>query len=139
MYLTYAEYQAMGGTLDEATFNDFEFEARSLVDYYTFKRLKNETTYPEELKRLMYRLIGLAVERQLAMGGTVSNSDGTIKEAGITSQSNDGVSVSYNVLSASQLFESLNKDADALIKRYLQGVMNSLGQKLLYRGLYPNE
>jgi hypothetical protein len=32
MYLTYSEYQDMGGTLDEVTFNDLEFEAEALVN-----------------------------------------------------------------------------------------------------------
>ena len=63
MYLTYAEYQTMGGTLDETTFNDLEFEAEATVNWYTFNRLKNDTTFPEELKRLMKYLIGLAYSK----------------------------------------------------------------------------
>ena len=27
MYLTFSEYENMGGTLDETAFNDFEYEA----------------------------------------------------------------------------------------------------------------
>ena len=31
MYLTYEEYQNMGGTLDEATFDDYAFEAEAKI------------------------------------------------------------------------------------------------------------
>ena len=41
MYLAYEDYQNMGGTLDETAFNDFEFEAETIVDWYTFNRLHN--------------------------------------------------------------------------------------------------
>ena len=45
MYLTFAEYTAMGGTLSQTTFDDLEFEAEALVNWYTFNRLKNDETY----------------------------------------------------------------------------------------------
>ena len=112
MYLTYAEYQSMGGTLDEATFNDFEFESECIVNWYTFNRLKTETTYPEELARCMYALIKLAKLKADAMtlgSQTTSITEGgvttTVKsEATIASQSNDGVSISYNSVSATDVF-----------------------------------
>lgn len=139
MYLTYAEYQNMGGTLDEATFNDLEFEARCKVDWWTFNRLKNETEYPEALKRCMYKLIKLIQQIQEAsvLDGMGSNSGGT--SAGIASMSNDGVSESYNVLSASQAVELASKQLDDCIRQCLSDVRNSLGRKVLYRGLYPGE
>ena len=31
MYLTYEAYQNMGGTLDETTFNNYEYEAETIV------------------------------------------------------------------------------------------------------------
>ena len=40
MYLTYEEYQAYGGQLDETSFNDLEYDAESTVNWYTFNRLK---------------------------------------------------------------------------------------------------
>lgn len=40
MYLTYADYESMGGTLKQAEFQRLEFKARSLVDTRTFGRLK---------------------------------------------------------------------------------------------------
>lgn len=139
MYLTYEEYTQMGGTLDEATFNDLEFEAEALVNWYTFNRLKKDTTFPDELKRLMKFLVNLAYAKA-TMVGTVNgsaSSEGVGKT--ITSQSNDGVSVSYNILSAKDMVEGIKTDSKDAIERHLQGVMNEAGQVLLYRGVYPNE
>lgn len=138
MYLTYAEYKAMGGALDETTFNDLEFEAEALINWYTFNRLKNDTNIPTEVKRLMKYLINLAEEKAKLIGASGSGS-AEISGAAVASQSNDGVSISYNVLSASQLMESLKGQEDAAIEKYLQGVMNEAGHKLLFRGLYPGE
>ena len=136
MYLTYEEYQNMGGTLDEATFNDLEFEAEAWINWYTFNRLKKDTTFPPELKRLMKYLINLAYSKAVA-GGISEDADGSGKT--IASQSNDGVSISFNVLSAKDMIDNVNNEGKQAIDRYLQGVMNEAGQLLLYRGVYPNE
>ena len=137
MYLTYTEYTTMGGTLDEATFNDLEFEAEALINWYTFNRLKGDTTFPSEVKRLTKYLIDLAEKQANLLG--VSSSASAETGAAIASQSNDGVSVSYNVLNAAQLMESLKTQETDAINKYLQGVMNEAGRKLLYRGIYPGE
>ena len=138
MYLTYAEYQSMGGTLEEATFNDLEFEAEALVNWYTFNRLKKDTIFPTELKRLMKYLINMAAFKNKMVAA--SGGEGAALSSGaITSQSNDGVSVSYNVLNAKDLMEDIKADSADAINKYLQGVMNEAGQLLLYRGVYPNE
>ena len=139
MYLTYEEYQNMGGTLDETTFNDLEFEARTYIDWVTFNRLWNETEIPERVKECVYHIIKLIQNKLDALNANGSwdseNTDGSM----IASQSNDGVSISYNILSAKDIISEVNKELDDAINRYLQGVTNSLGKKLLYRGLYPGE
>lgn len=154
MYLTYADYQNMGGTLDETTFNTFEYEAETIVNWYTFNRLKGETEYPEELARCMFRLIYLAkLEADaLLLGKQVTvtrDAEGEVintaeTSANIKSQSNDGVSVSYNSVDASDIFGALSKNSKDnplmnTVFRYLQGVRNSKGYRLTYRGLYPDE
>lgn len=138
MYLTYAEYQTMGGTLDETTFNNFEFEAEALVNWYTFNRLKNDTTFPTELKRLMKYLIDQASTKAGLMNSSTASGESGEGKA-ITSQSNDGVSISYNVLSAKDLMEGIKSDSAEAVNRYLQGVTNEAGRQLLYRGLYKGE
>lgn len=139
MYLTYVEYQTMGGTLDETAFNNFEFQAEALVNWYTFNRLKKDSTFPDELKRLMFYLITLAQSK----AGTLSSSSGSGSSSttgsAIASQSNDGVSISYNVLSAKDLMDSVKTESETLINQYLQGVMNEAGRLVLYRGVYPDE
>lgn len=153
MYLTYEDYQSMGGTLDETAFNDFEYEAETIVNWYTFNRLKEETEYPSELARCMYRLIMLAKLKAdaLLMGKQVTvqyddqgNKTTTEVETYIKGQSNDGVSVDYNAVDANEVFGLLSSTGkgnvlETTVFRYLQGVRNSKGKRLTYRGVYPDE
>ena len=139
MYLTYEEYQNMGGTLDSTTFNDCEMEAETIVDWYTFNRLKNDTTYPEELKKCMYLLIKYINMQSQLTGIPMGGSNDRLVGGSITSQSNDGVSVSYNVLSAQELKADTDSKIKQIIQSTLQTATNELGKKLLYRGLYPDE
>lgn len=137
MYLTYVEYRSMGGTLDETAFNLLEYEAEVKINWYTFNRLKQETEIPEEVKRCVMRLITLLTEADPANYTAEGGNNGI--SAGIASESNDGVSRSYNVVSAKDSIEIANAEIEKCIQSYLTGVYNSLGRKLLYRGLYPNE
>lgn len=138
MYLTYQEYQNMGGTLDETVFNNFEFQASTKIDWYTFNRLENEVNIPEKVKKCMFNLIMLLQEIANASGNDGINA-GTGTDATVASYSNDGVSVSYNMLSAKEVIDTNDAKIEQVIKQGLQGVTNSLGHKLLYRGVYPDE
>lgn len=138
MYLTYEEYQSMGGTLDLATFDDLEFEAETTVNWHTFNRLKNDTNIPYEVKRLIKYLVTLASNKIKA----ISLADTSDSESGggiIKSQSNDGVSTTYEVPSAKEILDNIKAESENAIGKYLQGVTNEAGRKLLYRGLYPGE
>jgi len=138
MYLLYSEYQDMGGTLDETTFNDISFEAEARINWYTFNRLENETEIPEKVKKCMFYLIRLINDQRNTTGvGTESGTSGV--GATVASQSNDGVSISYNVLSASDASKLIEDSLKQAVRMYLQGAKNSLGQNLLYRGLYKGE
>ena len=140
MYLSYEEYQEMGGTLVEATFNEYEFTAESLVDWYTFNRLKKETTYPTALPRLMYALIHMIQLKMDALGNNFVDENGAIVSGAVARQSNDGVSIEFNNLSANYIVEFTDdKQLGDMIRKYLSGLKNSLGQSLTYRGLYPGE
>ena len=139
MYLTYTEYQNMGGTLDEATFNDLEFEARTYVDWVTFNRLWGEEVIPQRVKECMYHIIRLVQNKLDALNANGSGDGSSETSGGIISQSNDGVSITYNTMSAKDVIDQVNKELDDAINRYLQGITNSLGRRLLYRGLYPGE
>lgn len=148
MYLSYDEYKEYGGTLEETAFNDLEFDAESTINWYTFNRLKRpewkEALSSEELKRCMYQLIRLKqMENELLASSTggVGAGIGWTKEAGITQETNDGVSVSYNTMSSGELMTYFNgsKTKDDLIRQYLGSIVNDLGRKILYRGVYPGE
>lgn len=148
MYLTYDEYSEYGGALDETAFNDLEFDAESTINWYTFNRLKRpewaSALESEELKRCMYQLIRLKqMENEMlaSSSGGAGWGVGWTKEAGITQETNDGVSVSYNTMSSGELMTYLNgsKTKDDLIKQYLGSIINDLGRNILYRGVYPNE
>lgn len=140
-YLTYEEYSDYGGELDETIFDDLAFRASSIVNRYTYNRFRNDTQFPDELKRLIYRLISLINISDSLLGLTADSSGATA--GSMASQSNDGVSVSYNSMSANELYKltgGSNGSAIAdCIKNYLSGVRNQAGQLVLYRGLYENE
>lgn len=140
MYLTYDEYLAFGGTTEETAFDNLEFEARTVIDWWTYNRLQNDEEYPEAVKRCMFKLINIIIAKQRAQllknNGTV-NTD--VTESGIVQQSNDGVSTTYNIMSASEIIAQSGEDVKSTIRMYLQNVRNSLGRKVLYRGLYPGE
>ena len=140
MYLTYEDFISMGGTdLEETAYQQLEFEARAIIDWWTFNRLQKESEYPEAVKRCLFKLISLLADKQKAMVVDTASSENESIKAGIASESNDGVSTSYNVLSAREAVDTLQRELEYTIKLYLTGVKNSLGRYLLYRGIYPNE
>ena len=138
-YLTYDEYLDMGGTLDEALFNFLSFDADTYIDWYTFNRLWGEEVIPERVKLCEFHLIRLLNTKLNLVAPDVTGTEGVNTNVQLESQSNDGVSVTYGVLHADEIYYNSKKEIDECVKRYLSGVMNSLGKKLLYRGLYPDE
>ena len=138
MYLTYEEYVAFGGQLDSTTFTLLEMEAENVINWYTFNRLKKETTFSDDVKKCMYILINLLHKKEQSTAVWQYPITGDT-QATIASQSNDGVSISYNVMNAENLTESIKSDIENVIKMTLQGTVNSLGHKLLYRGIYEDE
>lgn len=148
MYLSYDEYTEYGGTLDETAFADLEYDAESTINWYTFNRLKRDewkdALKSSELKRCVYQLIRykqMEDELLAASTGSASYGVGWKKEPGITKESNDGVSTSYNTLSSGELLAKFSgaKTKEGVIEQYLNGVLNDLGHSLLYRGIYPGE
>ena len=142
-YLTYDEYSEMGGTLDETLFNSLVLDAQGYIDWYTFNRLWKEEWRTEDVmervKICMYQLIGLVAAKNNLITPQGTNAGGINVNAQVSQQSNDGVSTTYAVLGAELLFSNAKKEIEETVSRYLAGVMNSVGRKLLYRGLYPGE
>lgn len=143
-YLTFSEYTEMGGTItDEALFNSLAIDAQGYIDWYTFNRLWKEEwqteAIMERVKVCMYQLIKLLEVKSNIITPDVSSTGGINTNAQLMSQANDGVSATYAVLSGNALYEKTKEEIDDCIKRYLNGIMNNAGRKILYRGLYPNE
>ena len=56
-YLTYQEFKALGGTLDEMPFNLLEYNARKKIDERTFGRLVDKGQEYKEVKLCVYNMI----------------------------------------------------------------------------------
>lgn len=150
MYLSYNAYVNICSDVDisESDFATYSYEAENLIDYYTYNRLKADFPDTEEeydemevdstvraVQRCMVYLIGLMVQKSKANTLGVDTTNG----APITSQSNDGLSTSYNVVSASQVLENCKTEAKETILQSLSTVKNKAGRKVTYRGLYAGE
>ena len=128
-YLTYAEYQALGGSaIGSMPFNLLEFETRRRIDIRTFNRLKDSNNIPQEVKLCEYKMID-------CIAG-YNETTGSIADKGnVKSEGTDGYSISY--ISASEIkniIESKSKELDDIIRTYLLGVVYN-GEHLMYCGV----
>lgn len=125
-YLTYDEYKALGGTIDQTPFNLLEFEARKKIDERTFGRLKNVVVLPQEIKMCMFALIN-------SISGYSSCISSNNKS--IASESIDGYSVSYTTGGTMQeIVNSKNVELNDIITTYLFGVIVN-NEHILYIGV----
>lgn len=124
-YLTYDEYKALGGSLDQTPFNLLEYEARRIIDSRTLQRLKGINQIPQEVKMCMFSLIN-------TINGYANQSQ-TSKN--ISSESVGSYSVSY--ITGNQIQETINsKNAELtdIVLTYLTGVIVN-GEHLIYLGV----
>lgn len=136
MYLDYSAYQNLGGTLDETAFNRLERKAEQEIKYRTFKRIEKLCCIPTEVKDCVFELIELFHQVEKVKLSSVSND---VSNTSISSQSNDGVSISYNVVSANNIVSNLNANVHDAINKYLCNVKDFKGNPILYRGKYSYE
>lgn len=121
-YLTYEEYQEMGGTLGEAEFNLAEFRCRKRIDRQTFDRIQPMERVPEAVKLCMMSLIGID-----SKVGAEAQVDAPV----VTSFNTDGYSESYGKALG---VEDAEKTMASSIRSMLWGETNDEGVPLLYRG-----
>lgn len=80
-YLTFEEYQKLGGKCTEDTFSSLQFDVESKMNYLTFNRLNtliaNLQSTPEAVQRLEVKLIDIQ-----------SSSNSQTQAVGVTSYSN---------------------------------------------------
>ena len=121
-YLTYQEYKALGGTLDEMPFNLLEFNARMKIDERTFGRLVGKGQEYKEVKLCVYNMI------------TTLNSYSSYdtQNKAISSESTDGYSISYGTPQKSTT-EAKNSELEDVIDAYLSNLIVD-DVSVLYRG-----
>lgn len=121
-YLTYQEYLALGGTLDEMPFNLLEFNARMKIDERTFGRLVDKGKNYQEVKLCIYNMI-------ITLN---SYSSYSTQNKAISSESTDGYSISYGTPQKSTT-EAKNSELEDIIDTYLSNLIVDDVQ-VLYRG-----
>lgn len=122
-YLTYQEYKALGGTLDEMPFNLLEFNARMKIDERTFGRLVDKGQEYKEVKLCVYNMI------------TTLNSYSSYdtQNKAISSETTDGYSISYGTPQKSTT-EAKNSELEDIIDTYLSNLIVD-DVRVLYRGV----
>lgn len=121
-YLTYQEYLALGGTLEEMPFNLLEFNARKKIDERTFGRLVDKGQEYKEVKLCIYNMI-------ITLN---SYSSYDTQNKAISSESTDGYSISYGTPQKS-ITEAKNSELEDVINSYLANVIID-NVPVLYRG-----
>jgi hypothetical protein len=124
-YLTYAEYQALGGSaIGEMPFNLLEFEARKQIDEPTQFRLVGKTNIPQEVKLCEYKVINKIQEYAKVLEQNESNN--------ITNESIDGYSVTYGTIE--QIVKNKESELKDMIRTCLLGVIYE-NEHILYVGV----
>lgn len=115
-YLTFAEYEVMGGRLDATAFNRAIIRSETAIDKATHNRLKTEETVRECVKALAFELVEV-------FGAE------TTESANIKSMSNDGISITFNGAGEKKT------QIASIIKDYLGNETTASGVFLLYAGV----
>lgn len=115
MYISYADYHKMGGSLDETAFDNYVYKAGAKIKSETHNRI---TKPSEAVKQCQKELINLYAKAD-------------ITQTKISSFSHDGVSQSITEPSA----EEYLKKIDETIYDYLIHECDEKGVPLLYRGV----
>lgn len=121
-YLTYQEYLALGGTLEEMPFNLLEYNARKKIDERTFGRLIDKGQEYQEVKLCVYNMI------------TTLNSYSSYdtQNKAISSENTDGYSISYGTPQKSTT-EAKMVELEESIDTYLSNLV-IYNIPVLYRG-----
>ena len=120
MYLDYDDYEEMGGSVEEVSFERFELKARAIIDRLTFGRVRGEYPVRDAVKYACFDLIQAMHGDELTAGGA---------GLAISSMSNDGVSVTYaGAVSAGARY-------NGIVKSYLASETTACGVPLMYAGV----
>lgn len=120
-YISFAEYEEIGGICDNAAFDRYKIIAESIIDEATHLRIAEMTDIPVQAKFLCRDLVELYARNNTSDKVVTSHS----QSAGTVSES-----VSYATVSQKDVKEM----ADNLVYDYLMSVIDDKGTPLLYRG-----
>lgn len=120
MYLSYDEYEEMGGSIEEASFLRYEHKARALIDLKTFGRVQKDDPVREAVKYACFELIQAMNSMEAAAGSP---------DAAVQSMSNDGVSVTFAGA------QSAGARYNAIIRSWLGSETTACGTPLLFAGV----
>ena len=123
-YLTYVQYQAWGGTLDEPAFDLAEIKARSRIDAMTQGRVARMDMVPIQVQAAMMEII--------QVDQTYSAAAQAVSPVA-ASFTTDGYSESYG--SAETRTAAIEKQLTASIETLLDGVVDDDGTPLLFAGI----
>lgn len=130
-YLTYAQYQAWGGTMSAQAFELAEIGARKRIDAMTYGRVAHMASVPQEVQAAMMEII------------TVDATYSATAQAAspvVASYSTDGYSESYG--SAETRTAAIEKQLTGAIETLLYGVLDDNGVPLTFAGVpavgFPN-
>ena len=121
IYLTYAEYKEIGGTLEEAAFNRNIDRACGIIDNATHNRIECMAEVPQRAKALCRDLV-----EYLARNNT--------NEIAVTSRSQSAGGVSESENYATKTADDVCGDIQNIIYDYLGNETDDNGTLLLYRG-----
>ena len=125
-YLTYLEYQSLGGTLQETPFNLLEYEARKQIDLRTQRRLIDVESIPNEVKLCVFHLIS-KIE-------SYANTIQTTSQNNVTQETIDGYSVAYlSPSEISNIVSSKNFELQDIMMTDLYGVIVN-NEHIIYNG-----
>jgi len=125
-YLTYLEYQSLGGTLEETPFNLLEYEARKQIDLRTQRRLINLETIPNEVKLCVYHLI----DKINSYASTLQSAS----QNNVTQETIDGYSIAYlSPSEVSNIVSSKNYELQDIMMTDLYGVIVN-NEHIIYNG-----
>ncbi len=120
-YLTYDEYEKLGGTLADAAFNRNIDRACGVIDAETHGRIAVMKKVPAQVKALCRDLVEYF-------------SAYTVTERSVTSKSQSAGGVSESESYGVKTKEEQAQDVENLIVDYLLNVTDDAGTPLLYRG-----
>lgn len=125
MFLTYDEYEDMGGRCDEDTYPRMEAKARAELNRLTLGRLKGMGEMSSNVQYCMYEMIEAICAEESFAAMTAGRE--------ISAMSNDGVSMSFSASGSGA--RALSMRLAAIARVYLADETTADGIPLLYAGV----